>query len=142
MFPNESAKKMRSISINTKKRIEFIDITEDIERIVKDSKVKNGICVIFCPHTTAGLTINENADSSVREDIINHLEKLVPYNKNYLHSEGNSDAHIKTSLFLNSLTIIIEDFNLVLGTWQGIYFCEFDGPRKRNVFIKIIKDGD
>ncbi|MDD4183458.1 MAG: secondary thiamine-phosphate synthase enzyme YjbQ [Candidatus Omnitrophica bacterium] len=131
---------MDKIGINTVKRTEFVDITSKVEKIVKDSKIKDGLCVIFCPHTTAGLTINENADPSVKKDIIEHLEDLVPSGKNYLHSEGNSDAHIKSSLLGNSLNIIIEDGSLTLGTWQGIYFCEFDGPRERQVWIKIINN--
>jgi len=129
---------MEKLSIKTTVRAEFVDITSRIEKIVKDSKIKNGLCVIFCPHTTAGLTINENADPSVKKDIIEHLEKLVPSGKNYLHSEGNSDAHIKSSLLGSSLNVIIEDGALALGTWQGIYFCEFDGPRDRNIWVKTI----
>ncbi len=129
---------MDKIAINTAKLIEFIDITSKIEKIVRDSKIKNGICVIFCPHTTAAITINENADPSVQKDIIKHLDELVPADKNYLHSEGNSDAHIKSSLLGCSLNVIIEDSTLALGTWQGIYFCEFDGPRERQVWVKII----
>ena len=131
---------MNSIAINTSKRTEFVDITPRIEKFVKDSKIKDGLCVVFCPHTTAGLTINENADPSVRKDIINHLEELVPEDKGYSHSEGNSDSHIKSSLLGSSLNIIIENNSLALGTWQGIYFCEFDGQRQRNVYIKIIKN--
>ncbi|MFA6281914.1 MAG: secondary thiamine-phosphate synthase enzyme YjbQ [Candidatus Omnitrophota bacterium] len=129
---------MNKISINTTKRTEFIDITAKVEKVVKDSKIKDGLCIVFCPHTTAALTINENADPSVQKDIIKHLEELVPANKGYSHSEGNSDAHIKASLLGSSLNIIIEDGNLALGTWQGIYFCEFDGPRDRQVWVKII----
>lgn len=131
---------MNAIEINTTKRQEFVDITPRVEKIVNDSKVKDGLCVIFCPHTTAGLTINENADPSVKKDILNHLEKLVPQDKNYSHSEGNSDAHIKSSLLGSSLNILIENNSLVLGTWQGVYFCEFDGPRQRNIYINIIKN--
>ncbi|MDP2924423.1 MAG: secondary thiamine-phosphate synthase enzyme YjbQ [Candidatus Omnitrophota bacterium] len=129
---------MNSIEISTSKRSELVDITSRVEKIVKDSKAKDGLCVIFCPHTTAGLTINENADPSVKKDIINYLEELVPQDKNYTHSEGNSDAHIKSSLLGSSLNIIIENGSLVLGTWQGIYFCEFDGPRQRQIYVKII----
>jgi secondary thiamine-phosphate synthase enzyme len=129
---------MNKIEINTSKRTEFIDITHQVRKIVKDPKVKDGLCVVFCPHTTAALTINENADPSVQKDIIEHLEKLVPANKNYSHSEGNSDAHIKSAILGSSLNVIIEDGNLALGTWQGIYFCEFDGPRNRNVYVKVI----
>ena len=128
---------MDSIAINTKKRNEFIDITSQVKKIVRDSKIKEGLCVVFCPHTTAALTINENADPSVQKDIIEHLEKLVPAHKNYSHSEGNSDAHIKASLLGSSLNVTIEDGSLALGTWQGIYFCEFDGPRSRQIYVKI-----
>jgi len=129
---------MEKISIKTTSRAEFVDITSRIEKIVKDSKIKNGLCVIFCPHTTAGLTINENADPSVKKDIIEHLEELVPAGKGYSHSEGNSDAHIKSALTGSSLNVIIEEGALALGTWQGIYFCEFDGPRHRQVYVKIL----
>ncbi|MDD5195473.1 MAG: secondary thiamine-phosphate synthase enzyme YjbQ [Candidatus Omnitrophica bacterium] len=129
---------MNIIEIKTSKRNEFIDITLQVQGAVKDSKVKEGLCVIFCPHTTAALTINENADPSVQKDILEYMEKLVPVHKNYSHSEGNSDAHIKSSLVGCSVNVIIENSTLVLGTWQGIYFCEFDGPRQRKVYVKII----
>lgn len=130
---------MEKISVKTGKRIELIDITDDIARVVSKSQVKEGICFIFSPHTTAGLTINENADPSVRRDIINALNKLVPENAGYAHTEGNADSHIKSSLFGASLTIFIENGQLAFGTWQGIYFCEGDGPRQREVWIKVIK---
>lgn len=129
---------MEKISIKTSKRIELIDITDKIQNIVANSKVKEGICFLFCPHTTAGLTINENADPSVRRDILNTLNKLVPENANYSHTEGNADSHIKSSLLGQSLTIFIEDGQLAFGTWQGIYFAEGDGPRTREVWIRII----
>ncbi len=129
---------MGRINIRTAKRIDLIDITEEIQNIVIKSKVKAGICFLFCPHTTAGLTINENADPQVKQDIINTLNKLVPENAGYSHTEGNADSHIKSSLFGSSLTIFIEDGQLAFGTWQGIYFCEGDGPRSRQVWVKII----
>lgn len=129
---------MQTLQVRTKKRIEFIDITSCVAEKVRD--VSQGLCVVFCPHTTAGLTINENADPSVQTDIIRHLTELVPVDKHYGHMEGNADSHIKSSLIGNSLQIIIEKGHLVLGTWQGIYFCEFDGPRSRQVFIQVIKD--
>ena len=131
---------MEKISIKTAKRIDLIDITGQIQNIVSKSKAKDGICFVFCPHTTAGLTINENADPQVKRDIINTLNKLVPENAGYAHSEGNADSHIKSSLFGSSLTIFIEDGQLAFGTWQGIYFCEGDGPRSREVWIKILAD--
>jgi secondary thiamine-phosphate synthase enzyme len=127
---------MEVIIIPTKSRSEFIDITAEVERIVSKSKT-NGVCTIFCPHTTAGLTINENADPDVVSDIQNLLNKLVPYTGNYKHSEGNSGAHIKASLMGSSLNVLIENGKLVLGTWQGIYFCEFDGPRSRQVYVDV-----
>lgn len=131
---------MRVINIDTSKRCEFIDITAKVEKIIQQEKVASGICIIFCPHTTAGLIINENADPSVKKDIINHLGELVPESQKYSHLEGNADSHIKSSLLESSLNIIIEDGKLVLGTWQGVYFCEFDGPRTRNVYVKLMKE--
>ena len=113
----------------------MIDITDKVQEVVSKAKVSEGVCVVFCPHTTAGLTINENADPSVKQDIINTLNKLVPENAGYSHSEGNADSHIKSSLLGSSLNIIIEGGQLQLGTWQGIYFCESDGPRSREVWI-------
>jgi len=129
---------MEKISVKTAQRTELLDITDKIQNIVIKSKVKEGVCFVFCPHTTAGLTINENADPSVRRDITNSLNKLIPEGAAYSHSEGNADSHIKSSLFGASLSIFIEDNKLVLGTWQGIYFCESDGPRSREVWVKII----
>jgi secondary thiamine-phosphate synthase enzyme len=130
---------MEKISIKTSRRIELIDITDQIQSIVSKSKIKNGICFLFCPHTTAGLTINENADPQVKRDIINTLSKLVPENAGYAHTEGNADSHIKSSLFGSSLVIFIADEQLAFGTWQGIYFCEGDGPRSREVWVKIME---
>ena len=129
---------MKIIEIETRRRVEFIEITASVKKAVKESKIKEGICIIFSPHTTAGLLINENADPSVRKDIISQLEKLVPQDGRYSHLEGNADAHIKSSLLGNSLNLIIHEEELILGTWQGIYFCEFDGPRKRKVYLKLI----
>jgi len=128
------------IEINSKSRIELIDITSKIEDVVRNMGIKTGICYIFVPHTTAGITINENADPSVGADILMKLNKLVPVRDNYSHSEGNSDAHIKSTLVGTSVTVFIENNRLMLGTWQGIYFCEFDGPRKRKIFIKVIEE--
>ncbi|MDP3732011.1 MAG: secondary thiamine-phosphate synthase enzyme YjbQ [Candidatus Omnitrophota bacterium] len=130
---------MEKISVKTNSRIELIDITNRVQAVVSKNKVKDGVCFVFCPHTTAGLTINENADPSVREDIINTLNKLVPENASYAHSEGNSDSHIKSSLLGSALTIFIADGQLLFGTWQGIFFCESDGPRSREVWIKFLE---
>lgn len=129
---------MQKVSVRTRKRIELIDITDQIQDIVIKSKIKEGVCLLFCPHTTAGLTINENADPSVREDITNALNKLVPENAGYTHSEGNADSHIKSSLFGSSLTVFVRAGQLAFGTWQGIYFCESDGPRTREIWVKVI----
>jgi secondary thiamine-phosphate synthase enzyme len=126
------------INIKTGNRIELIDITDKVQAAVVKSKAKDSVCLIFCPHTTAGLTINENADPSVRKDIINAMNKLVPANAGYAHSEGNADSHVKSSIFGQSLTVFVENGKLALGTWQGIYFCEGDGPRTREVWIKVI----
>lgn len=129
---------MEKISIQTRRRIDFIEITSQIEEIVKNKNVKSGVCFIFVPHTTCGLTINENADPSVKKDIIEKLNEIIPENDNYFHTEGNSDSHIKSSIIGQFLTVFIEDNSLQLGTWQGIYLCEFDGPRTRQVWIRII----
>ena len=131
-------KRMEKIRVKTNSRIELIDITDEIQNIVVKSKIKDGVCFVFCPHTTAGLTINENADPSVRRDIVNTLNKIVPENAGYSHTEGNADSHIKSSLFGSSLTIFIEGGQLAFGTWQGIYFCESDGPRSREVWVKLV----
>ena len=129
---------MEKFFIETNSHTEFLDITSEVKEIVKNSKVKNGICFLYVPHTTASIFINENADPSVREDIENFLEKLVPEKGNYQHLEGNSASHIKSALLGSSLSIFVEDGNLLLGTWQGIFFAEFDGPRRREVWVKII----
>ena len=129
---------MEKISLKTNRRVELIDITEKIQAAVDKSKVNSGACFVFCPHTTAGLTINENADPSVKSDIIHTLNKLIPENAGYAHSEGNADSHLKSSLFGASLSIIVEENKLALGTWQAIYFCESDGPRTREVWVKVI----
>lgn len=131
---------MERINIKTNKRVELIDITEKVQNIVIKAKVDNGICFVFCPHTTAGVTINENADPAVKSDITNTLNKLIPENAGYAHSEGNSDGHVKSSLFGASLSIFVEENKLVLGTWQAVYFCESDGPRARDVWVKVIKE--
>ena len=126
---------MHSIDIQTEQRSELVDITERIEKIVRKSRMTDGVCRIFTPHTTAGLTINENADPSVKNDILGALCSLVPKNGDYTHTEGNSDAHIKASLVGGEKTVFVENGRLKLGTWQGIFFCEFDGPRKREVWV-------
>ncbi len=131
--------KIRSLAISTSKKSQLLDITGKVADYVKASGVSSGVCYIFVPHTTAGVTINENADPDVRADIIKGLEHIVSDSLKYAHAEGNSPAHIKSSIIGNSLTIFIENNTLALGAWQAIYLCEFDGPRSRNVFIKVIK---
>ena len=124
--------------IQTTKPQQFIEITDKVAEELKNSNVRDGIAVIFVPHTTAGVTINEYADPDVVRDIISVLDKTFPVYGEYRHLEGNSHAHIKASLMGSSCTVIIQDGKLCLGTWQGIYFCEFDGPRKRKFYVKII----
>ncbi len=118
----------------------MIDITADVRKVVKESGVIRGVCMIYVPHTTAAVTINENADPDVPRDILEKLDKLVPAGDNYRHREGNSDAHIKSSIIGASECVIIENSTLVLGTWQSVFFCEFDGPRRRNAIVKIIPE--
>jgi conserved hypothetical protein TIGR00149 len=130
---------VKTLSIRTGGRTQFLDITSQVQRAVEESGVKEGICVVYVPHTTAAVTINENADPDVVSDILKEINKVIPFSDNYDHLEGNSAAHIKASLFGPSEHIIIESGRLLLGTWQGIYFCEFDGPRSRKVIIKIIE---
>ncbi|MBN1385305.1 MAG: YjbQ family protein [Elusimicrobia bacterium] len=126
------------IEVNTHKNSEFVDITSAVQKKVADSKIKDGICTVFIPHTTAGVTINENADPDVVSDILMMLDRKIPLRDgNYRHGEGNSAAHIKASFLGSSVSVIVENSKLQLGTWQGIYFCEFDGPRRRQVWIKI-----
>ncbi len=130
---------LEKLEIKTHKQVELIDITRQIKAIVGRAGVKNGVCVVFVPHTTAGITINENADPNVVRDIVDSINKIVPFDGEYRHIEGNSPGHIKSSLFSASLTVIIEKNALLLGTWQVVYFCEFDGPRTRKVFVKVIE---
>ena len=127
---------MRTIEVKTQAREELVDITARVGEELLASGVKDGICYVFVPHTTAAVTINESADPSVKEDILMTLRKIVPDSLPYRHSEGNSPAHVKASLIGSSIKVIIEEGQLSLGTWQGIFFCEFDGPRSRRVFIK------
>jgi len=128
---------LKEIRVKTNAKTQFIDITRDVQKEIQISGISDGLCFLFVPHTTAAITINENADISVSKDIINFLNKIVPFDDNYLHLEGNSSAHIKSVLIGCSETIAINFNKLVLGTWQGIFFCEFDGPRTRKVQIHI-----
>ncbi len=126
-----------TLEVPTGSRTEFIDLTARVQQAVADSGVIEGLCHIFAPHTTAGVTINENADPSVQADILMVLNKIISDREPYRHAEGNSPAHIKASLMGPQLTVFVSQGRLVLGTWQGIFFCEFDGPRRRRVIIKV-----
>lgn len=129
---------MIELTVKTSKQTDFVEITSLVRKAVSDTKIREGVCYIFIPHTTAGITINENADPDVITDMTAGLEKIVPQRGSYQHSEGNSPAHIKSSLMGSSITVFIENGSLALGTWQGIYLAEFDGPRTRKIWIKII----
>ncbi len=131
---------IKRIELQTTARIQLIDITAQVKGILRNEGISAGIMVVFVPHTTCGVTINENADPSVKEDITTLLSKLVPADGSYRHAEGNSDAHIKASLLGSSVTVIVESGALILGTWQGIFLAEFDGPRKRSILIKVIPE--
>ncbi|TET47170.1 YjbQ family protein [candidate division TA06 bacterium] len=131
---------LKEISVSTKSRTSLVDITADVRKVVQESKVKSGACFIYVPHTTGAVTINENADPSVKTDILKELNKVIPFDDNYSHLEGNAAAHIKSSVIGVSETVFIEGNQLRLGTWQGICFCEFDGPRRREVLVKIVAD--
>lgn len=130
---------IKTIKVKTRTRTELVDITSHVKKIVDESGAKSGICYIYVPHTTAAVTINEGADPSVVRDLIATLDGQYPQRPDYQHAEGNSDAHIKTSLIGSSEIVVIENTKLRLGTWQAIFFCEFDGPRSRNVYVKIME---
>jgi len=129
---------MRTLTVKSHKQVELIDITHDVIKSIMEDNITEGMAVIYTPHTTAAITINENADPDVSRDIIMGINKLIPLRDDYRHLEGNSSAHIKSSLFGASETLIINNGTLLLGTWQGIYFCEFDGPRQRRVHIQTV----
>jgi len=131
---------MIKLNIQSNNKNEMIDITSDIQKIVEKEKIEKGFLIIYIPHTTAGITINEGADPSVQYDILTTLKVIIPKNGNYHHLEGNSDAHIKASLFGSSVTVIIENNSLVLGTWQKIFLCEGDGPRNRRIYINFFNN--
>jgi secondary thiamine-phosphate synthase enzyme len=129
---------MNTIEIQTRAKEEFVDMTADADRIVAASGVARGMCIVAVPHTTAGVTVNENADPDVRADVLMTLKRVVPDNLPYSHSEGNSPAHVKSSLIGSSVSLIVENGRLQLGTWQGVFFCEFDGPRTRKVWFQVV----
>lgn len=126
------------IEVSTKSRQQLIEITPMIRDRVKKSEVRSGLCLIYVPHTTAGVLVNENADPSVAEDILNTLNRLIPVDGDYDHLEGNAHAHVKSSVVGHSAVLLIEDGELVMGRWQGVFLCEFDGPRRRRVLVKVI----
>ena len=130
----------KELSLRTTRRAELIDVTRPAQAFLDECRAESGVLVLFVPHTTAGITINENADPDVARDIVSFISKLVPKDAGFAHGEGNSDAHIKSSLFSPSLSVIVENGRLVLGTWQGLYFSEFDGPRSRQLWLKFQPD--
>ena len=127
------------LSVKTRERTELVDVTSDINQLVQKSGIDQGLCMLYVPHTTAAVTINESADPSVKADILMILNKVIPWEANYRHLEGNSAAHIKSTLVGSSELVAIENRTLVLGTWQGIFFCEFDGPRNRKLHVRILE---
>jgi secondary thiamine-phosphate synthase enzyme len=130
---------MRSFEVKSSRRSEFIEITDQVRAALQASKLESGICIVYCPHTTAGITIQENADPDVVHDLLLWLNQHIPKNvPGFRHAEGNSDSHLKTALVGNSATVLVENSGLVLGRWQGIYFCEFDGPRTRTVMVQCL----
>ncbi|MGB2661460.1 MAG: secondary thiamine-phosphate synthase enzyme YjbQ [Candidatus Omnitrophota bacterium] len=134
-----STKKIASLHVSSSRKVQLIDITSDVSDFVRKSGVSDGVCFVYVPHTTAGVTVNENADPDVVSDIIMGLDHVVPSGLGYSHSEGNSPAHIKSSIMGCSQSVFVSGGKLSLGTWQGIYFCEFDGPRSRKVHLKVIE---
>jgi secondary thiamine-phosphate synthase enzyme len=126
-----------TINVKTRSRIEMVDITSLVQKEISKSKTSDGLCLVYVPHTTAGITINEGADPAVCKDVMDKLNELVPANAGYRHMEGNADSHIKASLMGSSVHVMVENGHLVLGTWQKIFFCEFDGPRSRRVYCQI-----
>ena len=129
---------VQEFSVSTRERTQFVNIDSDVQRIISDSGVQDGMCVVYVPHTTAAVTINENADPDVVRDIIMETGKIVPFSDGYRHMEGNAAAHIKSSIIGASETVIIRDGRPAFGTWQSLFFCEFDGPRRRRVLVQVI----
>ena len=137
MFKDYNTEIMKKLSIKTDSRTHFKDITSQIQQIVADMQVTSGVATIYVPHTTAGITINEHADPDVVADMTDILDRIIPWNGPYRHAEGNTAAHVKTSMMGPSVQVLVENGRLMLGTWQGIFLCEFDGPRKREVWISV-----
>jgi secondary thiamine-phosphate synthase enzyme len=133
---------MKTLRIKTSRRTELRDITDEVKKAVRDSGVRHGVCHLYVPHTTAGIMINEHADPDVASDVEGIVDRLVPHSGPYRHAEGNTDSHMKAILTGTSQVVFIEGGEPALGTWQGIFLCEFDGPRQRTVFVKIVPDPD
>ena len=131
---------IRQLRVKTNSRTELVDITQGVQRLVSESGVRSGLCYVYVPHTTSGITINENTDPNVGRDILKELNTVIPFDDNYGHTEGNSAAHIKSTIVGVSKTVLVEDGRLALGTWQALFFCEFDGPRERRVIVKVIEE--
>jgi secondary thiamine-phosphate synthase enzyme len=131
---------MKTLRIRTSRRTEFVDITGEVEKAVRESGAKQGVCCVYVPHTTAGVVINEHADSDVARDLEGIFDRLVPHTGPYRHAEGNTDSHMKAILTGTSQMVLVENARLALGTWQGVFLCEFDGPRQRTVFVKVVAD--
>jgi secondary thiamine-phosphate synthase enzyme len=133
---------LQTLNVRTSHRSEMLDVTDRVNKLVRSNNMLEGMAIVYVPHTTAAVTINENADPDVKHDMLKKLETLIPKDEAYyLHVEGNSDSHVKTSLVGNSVMVLVERGRLVLGRWQGIYFCEFDGPREREMMVKLVKFG-
>jgi len=131
---------MQTLTVKTERRTQLLDVTVEVQKAVSAAKISKGICYLYVPHTTAGIAINECADPDVARDMESALDRLIPKTGPYLHGEGNSDSHIKSVLFGGSQVVFVEDGRLVLGRWQGIFFCEFDGPRERKLIVKVVPD--
>ncbi len=131
---------LKEVKVTTQSRSQMVDVTQRVSEAVAETGIRNGVCLIFVPHTTAGITINENADPSVVADILKETNKIVPWDDDYKHLEGNAAAHIKASMMGCAQVVLVENGRLLLGTWQGIYFCEFDGPRSRKILLKVLAD--
>jgi len=131
---------IKQLRVKTNSRTELIDITQGVQRAVAESGIRSGVCHVYVPHTTSGVTINENSDPNVGRDILKELNKLIPFDDQYGHAEGNSAAHIKATLVGVSKTVLVDEGRLALGSWQALFFCEFDGPRDRRVMVKVVED--
>lgn len=138
--PEKSRNQRHTLPVETRSRVEFKDVTRQIEQLIEKSGIESGQCHVFVPHTSAAILINENYDPGLREDITDFLKKLAPPSADYHHNDGNCDSHLKAMLLGATRTLLIENHRLLLGRWQGIYFCEFDGPRRRDLYVKLVSD--